>query len=81
MLLSIGIEKLKLSGVEYGVQKLKTKEETVERRMVAQGDVEVNGEVVRAGIEEWRRWGVVRGAIVGVGFGLSLVGLYGDRFA
>lgn len=75
VLLSIAIEKLKLSGVEFGVLRVQT---SGERRGTG-ADVEVNGEVVRAGVDEWARWGIVRGMIVGSGFLLSLVGLYGDH--
>ncbi|KAF8248178.1 hypothetical protein K440DRAFT_600463 [Wilcoxina mikolae CBS 423.85] len=42
-------------------------------------DEEVNGEVIRLGIDEYQHWVLVRGGIIGTGFLLSLVGLYGDH--
>ncbi|TGZ76198.1 hypothetical protein EX30DRAFT_336900 [Ascodesmis nigricans] len=71
VVVSIAVEKMKLAGVEMGVQRARTAKE---------GEVEVNGEVVRGGIEAWRQWALVRGGIVGLGFVLNVVGLYGDRF-
>ena len=41
---------------------------------------DVNGEVVRDRIDGYRRWVLLRGSFIGVGFLVSLVGLYGDRF-
>jgi autophagy-related protein 33 len=66
VLAGVGIERLRLSGVENGVMS------------IPKGEVEVNGEVVRAGVDDWRRWGLVRGGIIGSGFLVALVGLYGD---
>ncbi|KAL7270898.1 hypothetical protein RUND412_006378 [Rhizina undulata] len=74
-LLAIGVERLRLSGVEIGVLEIVSTEAEADGNVV-----EVNGEVVRGGIENWRRWGLVRGLMVGVGFGLGLVGIWGDRF-
>ena len=76
VLISIALEKLKLSGVEIGVLDVQTAANT---RKGTGSEVEVNGEVVRAGVDEWARWGVVRGAIVGSGFLVGLVGIYGDH--
>ena len=69
---SWGIEKLRLGSVEYGVRSV----ETLDREEM----VEVNGEVVRGGLERWRSWGLWRGGAVGMGFVLSAVGVYGDRY-
>jgi len=73
-LIGIAVEKLKLSGVEYGVRNV----ETSGTRRGTGADVEVNGEVVRGGLEQWRQWGLVRGSLIGVGFGMGLLGIWGD---
>ncbi|KAA8913868.1 hypothetical protein FN846DRAFT_37082 [Sphaerosporella brunnea] len=69
VVLSVGIERLRLAGVEYGIMSTPTS---------TSNEVEVNGEVVRKGVDDWRRWGLIRGGIIGSGFLLALVGLYGD---
>jgi len=41
----------------------------------------LNGEVVREGMERWRGMQVGRTVVFGVGWIVTLVGLWGDRFA
>lgn len=41
----------------------------------------VNGEVVREGMERWRGVQVGRTVVFGVGWIVTVVGLWGDRFA
>lgn len=78
MLLSIVFERFRLSGVEYGVMVTQTVKIDGGRRGTGTEE-EVNGEVVRSGIDEYQHWVLVRGGIIGTGFLLSLVGLYGDH--
>lgn len=40
----------------------------------------VNGEVVREGMEEWRGRMVERGVVWAVGWAVTVVGIWGDRF-
>ncbi|KAI5856287.1 hypothetical protein BZA05DRAFT_433916 [Tricharina praecox] len=75
---AVGVERLKLVGVEYGVQTLGEGEVKEGERDGVKGEAEVNGEAVQGGMEAWKQWGLVRGGIVGVGFGIALVGVYGD---
>jgi len=77
--IGIAIERLKLSGVEVGVLTTQTVRSERGRRGTG-AEVEINGEVVRGGLDNWRTWGLMRGAIIGAGFLMSLVGLYGDHF-
>jgi len=65
---AVGVERLELAGVEYGVR----------AQAEGEGEAEVNGEAIEVGMEAWRRWGAVRGGLLGVGFAVSLVGIYGD---
>jgi autophagy-related protein 33 len=78
VLFSIAIEKMKLSGVEIGVLESQI--------LISEGgrqgtgaEVEANGEAVRGGLDDWRRWGLVRGGIIGSGFLLCLVGMHGEH--
>lgn len=73
-LICIAVEKLKLSGVEYGVRSI----ETTGSRRGTGAEVEINGEVVRGKLENWRTWGLFRGSLMGVGFGMGLLGIWGD---
>lgn len=73
-LVGLGIEGVKLSPVESGVLSVDTAGGKGKRR----GEVDVNGEVVRGGLENWRRWGLARGALVGVGFAMGVLGIWGD---
>lgn len=51
-----------------------------EGRESRRGMEEVNGEVVREEMEAWR-WGqAVRSAVWGLGWGMSVVGIWGDGF-
>jgi len=63
---AVGVERHKLAGVEHGV------------RALDDGEGQANGEAVQGGMEAWRKWGLLRGGIVGVGFAVGLVGIYGD---
>jgi autophagy-related protein 33 len=78
VLLSIVFERYRLTGVEYGVMATQTVKNDGGRRGTGT-DEEVNGEVIRLGIDEYQHWVLVRGGIIGTGFLLSLVGLYGDH--
>lgn len=44
------------------------------------GNGGMNGEAVREGMEKWRMRMVERGAVWGVGWLITVVGLWGDRF-
>lgn len=68
------VEGARLKPVEFGVLSVDASVGRGKRR----GDVDVNGEVVRGGLENWRRWGLVRGVVVGVGFGMGVLGIWGD---
>lgn len=46
----------------------------------AKGKAELNGEVVREGMERWRGLQVGRAVAFGVGWAVSVVGLWGDGF-
>lgn len=71
-LAGIALEKKKMAGVEIGVLNAPTEKKK-------KGDqVDVNGEVVRGGLEKWRVWGLVRGGIIGFGFAMGVVGIWGD---
>ncbi|RPB17114.1 hypothetical protein P167DRAFT_479492 [Morchella conica CCBAS932] len=65
------VEGARLSAVEAEVV-------SVETEGRGRGGVEVNGEVVRGGLERWRRWGLVRGGLLGMGFAMGVVGIWGD---
>ncbi len=45
-----------------------------------QGEKGLNGEVVREGMERWRGVQVGRTVVFGVGWVVTVVGLWGDRF-
>lgn len=72
----MGVEYTKLTRVEYGVREVETKGVQAEE----EGRVEVNGEVVRGGLEDWRKWGLARAGMLGLGAVMSVVGLFGDRY-
>ncbi|KAK6533715.1 hypothetical protein TWF694_002646 [Orbilia ellipsospora] len=65
------------SGV-YSFAILGPKSARMERLIVENGERGVNGEELRDGMMEWERasWGVA--GIYGVGFGMGVVGLWGD---
>ncbi|KAI5817719.1 hypothetical protein BZA77DRAFT_309298 [Pyronema omphalodes] len=78
VLISIALERLRLSGVEYGI----TSTQTMKLQGGSAGgevDEEVNGEVIKDGIDQYQHWVLIRGGIIGSGFLMSLVGLYGDH--
>ena len=63
------------SGMEFMVR------DTVRGLEAMEGDEEeVNGEVVREGMERWRTSVGMRGAVWGTGWVMGMVGLWGDRF-
>lgn len=74
-IVGVMIERLRLAPVELGVLSVDMGKR---RGRSGQGEVDVNGEVVRGGLENWRRWGLVRGAVLGVGFGMGVLGIWGD---
>jgi len=67
-LLSVGWSKLQLDGVERTVYKL------VEEN----GDLGVNGEEVKRGMEEYESKSWINVGLSGVGFLLAVVGVWGD---
>lgn len=46
-----------------------------------EAEADVNGEEVRAGVEAFLKKQIVRGAVAGLGFLLSVVGVWGDGVA
>lgn len=72
-LLGLVVEKVRLKPVEFGVLSVDTGVKVKGKK-----EADVNGEVVRGGLENWRRWGLVRGGVVGVGFGMGVMGIWGD---
>ena len=87
---SVALERAGLvSGVGYGVMATDTTRRrwdtwsgggAVDLDLDVDLAADVNGEVVRDRIDGYRRWVLLRGGFIGVGFLVSLVGLYGDRF-
>ncbi|KAI5777695.1 hypothetical protein EDC01DRAFT_713648 [Geopyxis carbonaria] len=78
--ISIAIEKCKLAGVETGVLSTQTVlSHPITKR--SNMEAEINGEVVNENLECWGKWGLLRGGIIGTGFVISLIGLYGDRYS
>lgn len=73
-LLGLVIEGARLKPVEFGVLSV----DTAGAKAKGRKEVDVNGEVVRGGLENWRRWGLVRGGVVAVGFGMGVMGIWGD---
>jgi len=73
-LICTAIEKLKLSGVEYGIRSIETNGD----RRGTGAEVGINGEVVCGKLEDWRTWGLFRGGLMGAGFGMGLLGIWGD---
>ena len=41
---------------------------------------DINGEMVREGMEGWRRGQIAKAGITAAGFAMSLVGIWGDGF-
>lgn len=73
-LLGLAVEGARLKPVQFGVLSV----DTAGAKAKGRKEVEINGEVVRGGLENWRRWGLVRAAVVGVGFGMGVMGIWGD---
>ncbi|KAG0639712.1 hypothetical protein HOY80DRAFT_1009393 [Tuber brumale] len=70
--LGVALEKSRMVGVEVGVVNVQT------RKKRGGESVDVNGEVVKGGMEAWRVWGLVRGGLVAFGFAMGVVGIWGD---
>ncbi|MCJ1353757.1 MAG: hypothetical protein MMC33_003744 [Icmadophila ericetorum] len=69
-------------GVDWFYQ-LRESRSPGEGRRVDGGGVreqEINGESVKEEMEHWRRVQMVRGGVWGLGFGMSIVGLWGDAY-
>jgi autophagy-related protein 33 len=79
VLISIALERLRLSGVEYGITSTQTLKVLQGGGAGGEIDEEVNGEVIKDGIDQYQHWVLIRGGIIGSGFLMSLVGLYGDH--
>ena len=54
-------------------------ENTVVREEELRED-DVNGEVVREAMEVWRRGQFIKAGVTGLGFAMSVVGIWGDGF-
>lgn len=70
--LGIALEKSRMVGVEVSVVNVQT------RKKKGGESVDVNGEMVKGGMEAWRVWGLVRGGLVAFGFAMGVVGIWGD---
>src|SRR5205807_1434053 len=65
------LERSRMVGVEVGVVNVQT------RKKRGGESVDINGEVVKGGMEAWRVWGLVRGGLVAFGFAMGVVGVWG----
>lgn len=66
-------------GVGQGVEFVLSGKDGDGDRVDGEGDL-INGEVVREGVERWRRGEWVRAGVAGLAWGMSIVGIWGDGF-